>query len=233
MNFRPNKPIFRPQNLVLGLLIGLFTLSTAAADDAEPSGEEITDKLQAYYAAVDDYKAAFVQTTAHKLFSGKLERSYGTLMFKKGGRMRWEYERPEKKLFIYDNVNLWVYEPEVPQIFKGQADAERLRRALAFLTGEGKISDEYKVKKVKAARYGFTKGYVLKLTPKQKGSPFKHVELYVSKEDYHVVRSVVVDHDGNRNRLDFSNVKTNTNLAKGYFEFTPPAGVPVTEGSPQ
>jgi outer membrane lipoprotein carrier protein len=223
--------------LAMALLVSVTALlgsaESAYADEAEPTASQIVDKVQDFYAGVDDYKAAFVQTTAHKMFSGRLERGYGTLMFKKGGLMRWEYNRPDVKYFIYDGTFLWIYEPAVPQAFKGAADTERLRRALAFLTGEGKIKDVYKVKKARAERYGFAEGFVLKLKPKKKNSPFKHVELYVSKKDYHVVRSVVVDHDGNRNRLDFSNVKTNNGLAAGLFEFTPPKGVPVIEGPAQ
>lgn len=223
--------------LAMALLVATTAVfgsaGSAYADEAKPTASQIVDKVQDFYAGVDDYKAAFVQTTAHKMFSGRLERGYGTLMFKKGGLMRWEYIRPDVKYFIYDGSFLWIYEPEVPQAFKGAADTERLRRALAFLTGEGKIKDMYKVKRVKAVHYGFAEGFVLRLKPKKKNSPFKHIELYVDKEDYHVVRSVVVDHDGNRNRLDFSDVKTNNGLAAGLFEFTPPKGVPVIEGPAQ
>ena len=146
----------------------LGSVEAAYADETEPTASQIVDKVQDFYAGVDDYKAAFVQTTAHKMFSGRLERGYGTLMFKKGGLMRWEYKRPDEKYFIYDGTFLWIYEPAVPQAFKGAADAERLRRALAFLTGEGKIKDEYKAKKVKSERYGFAKGFVLKLRPKRR-----------------------------------------------------------------
>lgn len=199
----------------------------AVAQEGELDANAITDKVQAYYAGVEDFRASFVQTTAHKLFAGRLERSYGKVLFKKGGLMRWEYARPDKKFFIYDGEILWVYEPEVPQVFKGAADADKLRRALAFLTGEGKIRDEYKVKKVDAARYGFTKGIVLKCVPKVKNSPFSYIELYIDKTSFRVVRSVLVDHEGNRNRLDLDEPRINSGLADGLFKFTPPEGVPV------
>jgi chaperone LolA len=150
-------------------------------------------------------------------------------MFKKGGRMRWEYTRPEEKLFVYDGATLWIYEPEVPQAFKATANADRLRRALAFLSGEGKIKDSYKVEKLDATRFNFANGYVLKLTPKEKGSPFKRVELYVDAVDFRVARSVVVDHEGNRNRFDFAKPAKNGGLAPALFTFAPPAGVPVLE----
>ena len=196
---------------------------------ADPDIKEIVDKIQSYYSAAQDYQASFVQTTSHKLFAGKLQRAYGTVKFKKGGLMRWEYERPEKKLFVYDGKTLWIYEPEVPQVFSGSADAERLRRALAFLSGDGGLLNEYSIKKLNSVKYGFKTGIVLGLTPKNTQSPYKRIELYLDASTYRVARSVVVDHEGNRNRLDFNNPKLGLGLPASEFSFTPPKGVPVID----
>ena len=67
--------------------------------------------------------------------------------------------------------------------------------------------------------------------PIDKSSPFKKVELYVSSADFHVVRSVVVDNDGNRNRFDFADTASNSGLDPALFTFTPPAGVPVLDAA--
>ncbi len=197
------------------------------------SVKEIVDKIQGYYSSSEDYRASFIQTTSHKMFAGKLDRAYGTVKFKKGGLMKWEYTRPEKKQFIYDGKTLWIYEPEVPQVFSGSADAERLRRALAFVTGEGKLLDEYSVKILNSEKYGFTEGHVLNLIPKDTQSPNKSIELYVDKSTYRVVRSVVIDHENNRNRLDFTNPSLNNNLSAEEFSFIPPKGVPVIDPTKQ
>lgn len=191
--------------------------------------KEITDKIQGYYTGAENYQASFVQTTSHKLFAGKLERAYGTVKFKKGGLMRWEYTKPEKKFFIYDGTTLWIYEPEVPQVFSGSADAERLKRALAFVSGEGRLLDEYSIKILNEVKYGFKDGIVLGLSPKDKQSPYKRIELYVDASSYRVVRSVVVDHENNRNRLDFDNPKLGENVPATDFAFTPPKGVPIID----
>ncbi|MDJ0762879.1 MAG: outer membrane lipoprotein chaperone LolA [Myxococcota bacterium] len=192
-----------------------------------PKVGDIISKLSNFYASTQDYAATFVQTTAHKMFAGKLQRAYGAVKFKKGGLMRWEYTRPEKKLFIYDGKTLWIYEPEVPQVFSGTADTERLRRALAFLTGETPIQEEYQTKRLDEKKYGFPNGIVLGLWPKDARSPFRRVEVYLNSSTFQVVRSVVVDHDGNRNRFDFSNPAVNRGLSKELFSFTPPAGLEV------
>jgi outer membrane lipoprotein carrier protein len=211
------------------IILSAAAFGGARGSTGQPSADEIVSRVQAHYAEVSDFRASFVQTIAHKLFPGRLDRSYGAVMFKKGGLMRWEYSRPEKKLFVYDGATLWIYEPEVPQVFKGTANAERLRKALAFLNGEGKIKDAYRAKMLDAARFNFTAGHVLELTPLEKSSPFKRVELYVDDADFHVVRSVVVDNDGNRNRFDFSDIASNGGLGTALFSFSPPAGVPVLD----
>jgi outer membrane lipoprotein carrier protein len=224
---------FKSTALALGLALSASSaIARGAGDSANGlSANEVVDRVQAHYAEVSDFRASFVQTIAHKLFPGRLDRSYGDVMFKKGGLMRWEYLRPEKKLFVYDGATLWVYEPEVPQAFKATTNAERLRKALAFLSGEGKIKESYKAEKLDAARFHFNAGYVLKLTPLDSSSPFKKVEMYVSSADFHVVRSVVVDNDGNRNRFDFTDSASNGGLAPSLFIFSPPAGVPVIDAA--
>jgi outer membrane lipoprotein-sorting protein len=143
--------------------------------------------------------------------------------------MRWEYARPERKFFIYDGGTLWIYEPDVPQVFKGAADAERLAKALAFLTGEGRILDEYRAKTLNNKKYNFPNGFVIGLWPKQTNSPFKRVEIYIEPQTYRVVRSVVVDQEDNRNRLDFAAPSINKNLSDAVFSFTPPPDVPVLQ----
>jgi len=187
---------------------------------------QIVDEVQKQYENTLDYESRFVQTSVHKMFPGKLQRAYGTVMFRKGGLMRWEYRRPNRKLFIYDGATLWVYEPDVPQIFKGSDETDRLKKALAFLTGEGKIKDSYTVTMGKL-RADFKEGHVLYLTPKDKTSPFQRVELYINKDTFRVERSIVVDPDDNRNRLDFHEPKVDSGLASGRFRFVPPAGVPI------
>jgi outer membrane lipoprotein carrier protein len=206
-------------------LMAISIITTSAFAENSLSASNVVDKVQNYYESTSDYTARFVQTTAHKMFPGKYQRAYGTVSFKKGGFMRWEYTRPSHKYFIYDTKTLWIYEPEVPQIFQGSDQTDKLKNALAFLTGEGKIKDFYTVKEG-AQRSDFKNGYVVYLFPKT-NSPFKRVELYINKNSFSVERSIVVDHDDNRNRLDFYGSKTNTGLNSSLFTFTPPKGVPV------
>ncbi len=226
------KKVELPKPRISSVLVGLLIIwisPIGIADNSKPNIGDVLEKLKTYYASINDYEATFIQTTAHKMFAGRLQRAYGTVKFKKGGRMRWEYSRPEKRLFIYDGKKLWVYEPEVPQVFSGAADTDRLRKALAFLTGEGNLKDEYKARLLSAKKHGFPEGIVVGLWPKNAKSPFKRVEMYLDSKTFRVRRSVVVDHEGNRIRFDFDTPKTNTGLLDAIFAFTPPPGVQILE----
>jgi outer membrane lipoprotein carrier protein len=65
----------------------------------------------------------------------------GIAYFRRPGKMRWEYESPEKNLFLVDGKSAWFYVPEdhtatrVPA--KQSAD---WRTPLALLAGEAKLS---------------------------------------------------------------------------------------------
>ena len=68
-----SKPLLAMALLVAATAV-FGSAGSAYADEAKPTASQIVDKVQDFYAEVDDYKAAFVQTTAHKMFSGRLER---------------------------------------------------------------------------------------------------------------------------------------------------------------
>jgi outer membrane lipoprotein carrier protein len=43
--------------------------------------------------------------------NGGVAAESGTVYFSRPGRMRWEYESPESKLFLVDGTNVWFYVP--------------------------------------------------------------------------------------------------------------------------
>ena len=100
---------YRPSATYLVALSLLLSSSLGHASSPVKQATGVVERVQNYYASVNDYQASFVQTTSHKMFQGRLQRAYGNVLFKKGGLMRWEYTRPERKFFIYDGSVLWIY----------------------------------------------------------------------------------------------------------------------------
>src|SRR5689334_17766217 len=124
---------------LLGLIVALFIASghlpvpvvaapgtRVAAAEAPPAAAAaparldlaaVVDRVQKRYDAAADFRARFTQTLNNAAFKRKTTAT-GEVLLKKPGRMRWNYESPDPKMYLADGEQLWLYEPEDKQAFK-------------------------------------------------------------------------------------------------------------------
>ena len=95
--------------------------------------------FEARYRAAQTLQATFLERYTE---NGAVVRTEaGTAFFRRPGKMRWEYEAPEKDLFLVDGKTAWFYVPadrtatRVPAKQSGD-----WRTPLALLAGEMKVS---------------------------------------------------------------------------------------------
>ncbi len=70
-----------------------------------------------------------------------LRSESGIAYFRRPGKMRWEYERPERDLFLVDGKTAWFYVPADHTVTRVPAkQSGDLRTPLALLAGQMKIS---------------------------------------------------------------------------------------------
>ena len=104
----------------------------AATPAAAPSRLElaaVVDKVQKRYDGANDFRARFTQTLTSTAM-GRKTNSAGGVMFKKPGRMRWDYDKPEKATYVSDGGVLWLYEPDDQQAFKQELKSSQPVAAL-------------------------------------------------------------------------------------------------------
>jgi len=66
------------------------------------------------------------------------------LLVKKPGKMRWEYNAPEKKLFVSDGVKIYSYVPEDKQVIVSDVPSgDRLTTPVLFLAGTGNLARDF------------------------------------------------------------------------------------------
>ena len=104
----------------------------------------VVAEVQKRYDGAADFRARFTQTLTSAAM-GRKTSSAGEVMFKKPGRMRWDYEKPDKSSYVTDGGVLWLYEPEDKQAFKQDLKGSQLPAALSFLTGKGKLATEFDI----------------------------------------------------------------------------------------
>ncbi len=190
--------------------------------------DAVVERVQRRYDGAADFRARFTQTLVSPAM-GRQSSSSGAVAFKKPGRMRWDYERPERSTYVSDGGVLWLYEPEDKQAFKQELKSSQLPAALAFLTGKGKLATEFDVSFADRTPYGLPGDYRLSLTPKIAEPQVKSILFVVDPHTFDVRESVITDGQGNTNDLTFADIKMNTHLPESEFRWAPPAGVRVID----
>jgi len=188
---------------------------------ARPAVGEVVSQLQKSYESIAALRASFAQTLRGAM--GKKQAS-GTVALKKPGKMRWDYEKPEKKLFVADGTTLWVYEPEDEQAYKQALSSSQLPAQVSFLFGRGKLSEEFDISYFDEEPHGQPGDLVLKLLPKVASTQYRHLLFVVQPKTYLVKETILFDQQGGQNHLVFSAIETNpkAGVDDGRFSFTPP-----------
>jgi outer membrane lipoprotein carrier protein len=210
----------------------------AAASESEAKSKPAEDaqaqatlaSVQAFYDQTKDLSADFVQTYVNKLYD-RTDRSTGHVAFKKPGRMRWDYAKPNGKVIVANTGKLLLYEPgdepsDKGQVFEQKLDEADLPQAMSFLLGTGKLVEDFDAKLLDASHEGFANGQVLELKAKRPSPHFDRLLFFVETQAQVrglVRRIVIIDPSGNRNRFDFSAFKFNTGTPENTFEWRPPS----------
>jgi outer membrane lipoprotein carrier protein len=196
--------------------------STASA----ASATQAVESVQAFYDKSTTFKSDFQQKFWVKAYNHE-KTSSGHVTFAKPGKMEWVYDDPKDNRVVSDGKVIRVYEASNKQMFEQPVDTTQYPAALSFLTGTGKLSNNFDFQLFPGADMKFPGGYVLVGTPKQPTAAYSKVLFYVDSGTSQVRRVMVIDGQGNRNRFDFVSPRVNEPVAENQFTFTPPPGTSI------
>jgi outer membrane lipoprotein carrier protein len=115
-------------------LLFLFLIVTWA-----PDVKTLVNRLATRYRSARTLQATFLERYTE---NGRVARvEAGIVYFRRPGKMRWEYESPEKNLFLVDGKSAWFYVPADHTVTRVPAkESTDWRTPLALLAGEMKVS---------------------------------------------------------------------------------------------
>lgn len=201
----------------------------AAKGSVAPEVKALVERMQAFYEKTEDFKSAFKQDYQYKAFR-RTQTSTGTITYKKPGLMRWEYENPSPRTFVLAGNKIYAYDPPAQTLTVASMDTSKLSASVTFLFGQGRLSDEFHIKKGTCAD---CKGTLLVLDPAQPDPRFRQVRLEVDSKTAQVLKSTVVDPDGSENTIAFLELKTNVGVSKDGFRLDPPKGTRIDDFTKQ
>lgn len=213
---------------------------------ATPEVRTIVNRFEARYRSAKTLQATFLE---RYLEDGHVVRvEAGTAYFHRPGKMRWEYESPEKNLFLVDGKTAWFYVPVDHTVTRVPAkESADWRTPLSLLAGETKVSRVCaEVQLAPTEKPESPDNSVLRCLirgarpgpPGQNSAPIvppseetaDAVLFEIVRNSGDLVRVVVRDRGGVQVEFHFGNWVTNPNLADSFFQFTVPSGVAIVNG---
>lgn len=204
---------------VLCLVLSLLWIPAAHAQDPEI----IMSRIRTKYKNVTDFKADLSIISCDAI-SGTCHRFEGKIEIKKTNKVRIDIKKPETQQIICDGKNVWLYLDKDKQVVRSNID--QTREFLILLNPLDKLLNA-----------------AIKNTCKTNGehqcwldipefkSFFKEIKILADKETYEITGVDVVDINDNSSEYHFSNIKTNTGLKDGRFNFIIPKQAKLIENN--
>jgi len=213
--------------LVLTCLVDLPHLN-AAADNSNLSVDQILDRVENTYTN-SEFSAHFIQKSFLKAMD-IMDQASGKVYIKYPGKMRWEYETPDRQIFITDGEKLWVYRPDDNQVQVGKAPSFfKSGKGASFLSDISLVRQKFDISLKTGQQDENDPFYYLKLIPREKTLDITEIRLMVSKQTFHVVQVITIDLYGDQNRIDLLNFAFGVDLDDSLFSFSIPPGADVLQ----
>jgi len=181
--------------------------------------------IESRYNSVRTLELTFEQTYVAPNKARRVEA--GSLRIRKPGRMRWEYTKPDGKLFISDGSTYWYYSVMAKRAEKMKLkEAQDIQAPLAFLIGKLDFQRDFGKFLVQPA------GELVTVTAEPKNpqkSPFQSVAFTVGR-DSRISELTIKGQDGATMIFRFNGEVRNPPLSESLFTFVAPPGVEVVAG---
>jgi outer membrane lipoprotein carrier protein len=216
--------------------------TTALPDDAS----SYVRRFEAEYRGARTLQATFLERYAE---NGRVVRTEaGTAYFRRPGRMRWEYESPEKEVFLVDGTTAWFYVPRDHTVTRVPAkQSTDVRTPLALLAGEMRVSRVCVRVELALSEKGEREDHVvlhctLRGTEVEgrnrpggvaasPGDPQGDAVLFeIVGRTGELVRLLVRQSGGVQVEFRFENWRMDPQVPDRLFRFEPPAGVAIVNG---
>lgn len=203
-------------------------------------------RFEARYRTAETLQASFLERYTE---NGRVVRvEAGTAYFKRPGKMRWEYQAPEKNLFLVDGKTAWFYVPADHSVTRVPAkESGDWRTPLALLAGSMKVSrvceqvvnaaDERPENPEHAMLYCKLRGAASKSPKGATGEPpwskpanGEAVFFEIDRDTGYLARVLVRDPGGIGIEFAFANWRIDPPVPDSLFHFDAPKGVAIVNG---
>src|SRR6266403_1803647 len=225
-------------------LLCVFLLPLAPLGESADASK-LASRMETRYRNATTLQAIFLERYSEN--GAVLRTEAGTAYFRRPGKMRWEYDHPEKDLFLIDGKTAWFYVPADHTVTRVPAkQSEDLRTPLALLAGRMKISRicsrvelaerENPVREDDAVLHCVVRGQPkAAANASSADNPFGNeaadaIFFEVNRDNGELARIIVRQAGGIQVEFRFENWRFDPPIPESMFHFEPPPGVAIVNG---
>lgn len=200
--------------LRLMLMAFIFLNSSAQAETAP------VNQLKAFLASTKSLTADFKQVLIDEA-GNPVQSSYGVFYLQRPGKFRWDYNKPFQQQIVSSAGKVWFYDADLEQVTIKKMDESIGSTPALLLSGDVSLDENFTM-----MQQGEDEGLQwVKLLPKNEESGFKYVLIGLNNGSLGGME--LSDNFGQLTRIYFSNVRLNSAINPGLFQFTAPKGADV------
>ena len=168
-------------------------------------------------------------------FSSRVLHGNGTMIFRKPGKMRWDYIAPDYQVFISNGETFSMYFEKSNQMIV--TDAKKYLQSdvtYSFFAGTGDILKDFDVSQPDLIN-NMGNSYLIKLTPKSSHPHVSSIHAWITQDSFLITHLQILDHFDTVTDLFFDNIQINADnygnlkIKDELFFFLPPADTEIIE----
>ena len=211
-----------------GNAVAVTADSASIPESHKRDAEAFVRQFESSYHAVRTIRAEFTQTYVSE---GRTRIESGVVYFARGGLMRWDYQRPQSKLFLSDGKTLLLYVPEEKQLTRSPLKAsDDIRVPFRLLLSRLDLRRVFsRLEFAPDALPHQPADRVLRGYPKPAfQDDYQQVVMVISPQ-FDILRLLVTLPDQSTMEFDFDHIERDVALSRALFRFEPPPGTAVID----
>lgn len=218
------------RNLFLSSI--MFLVITAIPDMArlenKPDLDSVLTKVQNNYEKMNDFHSKFTQEATVRSLN-QIQKADGEVWFKKPGKMRWNYYRPNKDVIASDGKTIWFYNQEEKQVIESRlTEVVDTPTTTTFLSGLGNIKKDFNAKFSETSFPDENGNYLIDLSPKENSGDEEYNRVTIAVDKNMLVKTIYLyDPFGNLTKVKLEDIEINKGVSDSLFKFEAPKGTEV------